>query len=181
MEATKKISNTCRRTQSVIVRSFVDLLQKHNFKDISVRDILKEANVSRTTFYRYYEDKYLLLEALLNYYLADVADLVKALTQGNVKLLFSAIAALTDNKKVFCALSNTDNEADLRKEILGVCKNVLVTGARHNENHLLVCATLVYTCVAYISSEEFSLSELTAQRGDRTLNVFLQSFSSLSA
>lgn len=181
MEVTKKVSNTYKRTQSIIVHSFVELLQKNEFRNISVQDILNKASVSRTTFYRYYEDKYLLLKDLLSYYVTIVTSLVKALSSGNTKMLFTTIKSLTDNKSLFYALNNAENEIDLRKEILDICKSVLVKGVHQNENHLLICSTLVYTCISYISSVEFSVTDITSYRNDHALNVFLQSFSSLSA
>lgn len=43
---------------------FFDMMvnQKKNFGDIRVREICKEANIHRSTFYRHFEDKYQLLE-----------------------------------------------------------------------------------------------------------------------
>lgn len=176
-----KVSNTYKRTQSIIIRSFVDLLQKNDFKDISVCDILSRASVSRTTFYRYYEDKYLLLKDLLGYYLSFVTDPVKTLSARNIKSVLAAVRTLAENRSLFYALSKAENEIDLRKEILNVCKEVLPKGIHANENYLFICSTLVYTCISYISSVEFSAADTNSQCDDRALNVFLQSFSSLSA
>lgn len=181
MEVKKIISNTQKRTQSIIIHSFVDLLQNNDFKEISVCDILNKASVSRTTFYRYYEDKYLLLKDLLGYYLSLVTELVQALSTGNLKQLFSTIRTLNEKKSIFFALSKAENEIDLRQEILTVCKNVLPKGLHSNENYLIICSTLVYTCISYVSSVEFSIAEVTPYCDDHALNVFLQSFSSLSA
>ena len=41
--------------------AFAELMQGHSFDDISIDMILKEADVSRSTFYRHFRDKYDLL------------------------------------------------------------------------------------------------------------------------
>lgn len=46
------------RTRKAIVEAFNDLVAIKDFKDISIDDILKKAQISRATFYRYFKDKY---------------------------------------------------------------------------------------------------------------------------
>ena len=43
--------------QSRIVSAFVELLQNHNYSELTITDIAKKANVSRMTFYRNFTDK----------------------------------------------------------------------------------------------------------------------------
>lgn len=47
-----------RRTQKAIVDAFNRLIARKRFDDITVRDIIAEADVSKATFYRYFHDKY---------------------------------------------------------------------------------------------------------------------------
>ena len=62
------------RTLSTIVGAFNRLIMEHDFQKISVDMILKEAAVSRSTFYRYFKDKYEVMNAnyknLLDYYVS---------------------------------------------------------------------------------------------------------------
>lgn len=53
---------TTERTRRQIIRSFVNVLQTKRFSAITIRDICDDALIHRTTFYRYYEDKYSLLK-----------------------------------------------------------------------------------------------------------------------
>ncbi len=46
------------RTKKIILSAFNDLIDRNDFSKISVRDICKEAEVSTTTFYRHFTDKY---------------------------------------------------------------------------------------------------------------------------
>ncbi len=49
-------------TQDLLFDAAVDLLARRSFDDICVTDICGRANVHRSTFYKYYADKYELLE-----------------------------------------------------------------------------------------------------------------------
>ncbi|GAB6927895.1 hypothetical protein JCM10914A_18780 [Paenibacillus sp. JCM 10914] len=54
------------RTRQLILDAFIFLLNKRDFKDITVSDIAKKATVNRATFYKHFTDKYALLETLLS-------------------------------------------------------------------------------------------------------------------
>ena len=60
------------RTHNAIVNAFLVLIKEHDFNKISVDMIMKKATVSRSTFYRYFKDKYDVMNAtyknLLDYY-----------------------------------------------------------------------------------------------------------------
>ena len=46
------------RTRKLILNAFNELIEKTDFQTLTVEAICKEAEVSRTTFYRYFKDKY---------------------------------------------------------------------------------------------------------------------------
>ncbi|KKB33087.1 transcriptional regulator, TetR family [Bacillus thermotolerans] len=46
------------RTRKLIMDSFIDLSEKKEFKDITVKDITTEAMINRATFYYHVQDKY---------------------------------------------------------------------------------------------------------------------------
>lgn len=46
------------RTKATILDSFNNLIKKKSFDSITIEMIVKEAGISRTTFYRYFKDKY---------------------------------------------------------------------------------------------------------------------------
>lgn len=53
-----------RRTQKLIRDALISLLEEHSLDSITVGDITERAMVSRTVFYRYYHDKYELIERM---------------------------------------------------------------------------------------------------------------------
>lgn len=52
-------------TRQAIMDSFLRLLLKKPFRKVTVRDIVEECGVNRTTFYYYYQDIYAIVEDLL--------------------------------------------------------------------------------------------------------------------
>lgn len=61
------------RTTNAILSGFNRLIEEFDFHKISVEMIMKEAQVSRSTFYRYFKDKYDVMNAnyknILDYYI----------------------------------------------------------------------------------------------------------------
>lgn len=52
------------RVEKMIRDSFLDLLKTKSFYNISVKEILEKDHISRTSFYKYYQDKYDLLDKI---------------------------------------------------------------------------------------------------------------------
>ncbi|WP_315070114.1 TetR/AcrR family transcriptional regulator [uncultured Clostridium sp.] len=53
------------RTRQLIREAFSTLLQKKGFDAITIKDIAQKASINRATFYAHYEDKYALLEEII--------------------------------------------------------------------------------------------------------------------
>jgi AcrR family transcriptional regulator len=62
------------KTRAAIQSRFLDLLLHKNFNEITVKDIASAANVGRGTFYLHYEDKYDLLEKVIEEGLDETID-----------------------------------------------------------------------------------------------------------
>ena len=58
----EKLDPRVRRTRSLILQSFNDLLAEKSFDSISVQDVTDKAQINRATFYAHFEDKYALLD-----------------------------------------------------------------------------------------------------------------------
>lgn len=65
----KKMDLRVIKTMKNIRESFISLLEHKNFNDITVQNILDTALINRTTFYKYYKDKYDLAEQLATEFL----------------------------------------------------------------------------------------------------------------
>lgn len=63
-----------KKTREAIFRAFTGLLSKKNYHQITVQDILDEADVGRTTFYAHFETKEYLLRDLCADLFGHVTD-----------------------------------------------------------------------------------------------------------
>lgn len=61
-EMEEKLDPRVKRTRSLILRAFEDLLAEKNFEAISVQDVTEKAEINRATFYSHFPDKYALLD-----------------------------------------------------------------------------------------------------------------------
>ena len=52
-------------TKKAIMDSFVKMLSQKSFDKITIKDIIEDCGLNRSTFYYYYEDIYALLEDVL--------------------------------------------------------------------------------------------------------------------
>ena len=59
------MSNVIDRTRTHIVTSFYELLKQKSFKSITIQNICDACKIHRSTFYRYYSDKYELMHDVL--------------------------------------------------------------------------------------------------------------------
>ncbi len=65
-QAMETLDRRARYTRSAIHDAFFALLEQKGFSKMTVADICREADISRGTFYLHYEDKYALLDAMID-------------------------------------------------------------------------------------------------------------------
>jgi AcrR family transcriptional regulator len=92
---THKEQRMVRRTKFAIVEAFNTLIERKPFEDISVVDIAREADVSKATFYRYFKDKY----DVMNYNYKHMLDeAIDAPTITNYRDLYARLFSLGETK-----------------------------------------------------------------------------------
>jgi AcrR family transcriptional regulator len=67
-ELEEKLDPRVKRTRSLILQAFEELLAEKGFEAISVQDVTEKAEINRATFYKHFVDKY----ALLDYAIKDL-------------------------------------------------------------------------------------------------------------
>lgn len=93
-----------KRTINSIENAFIHLLKSYNLEDITIQQIADEADINRATFYKYYQDKY---------------DLLNRLEDQEIQRLKSKI----DYEKL--RQPNIKGEDDLRQLLQGVPESVI--------------------------------------------------------
>ncbi|GEM_PF-5947018 len=75
--------------RKIITGSFNKILQKYSMDDITVNMIIEEAEISKPTFYRYYKDKYDLLNSMYDVTMEPLkeADVTSSWDDAMIRIL----------------------------------------------------------------------------------------------
>lgn len=93
MDNTEKIDRRIRRTKKVLTEALIDILYHKNIENVTVSELAKKADITRTTFYQYYRDPVEMLEVLQHEIAEDLQRIVEKTEGGDARgfflLLFS--------------------------------------------------------------------------------------------
>ncbi|MVX65568.1 TetR family transcriptional regulator [Clostridium chromiireducens] len=97
------------KTQANIKNTFIELLSKKTFTEITIQNILDQALINRSTFYKHYSDKYELAEQLIDEIMKKATVFITE-RFSNMKgdelfsIIYKAYEYVYDNKKTILAL-----------------------------------------------------------------------------
>ena len=77
MENTCKVDKRIRRTKKILTEALIEILKEKNVMDVTVSELAKKADVTRTTFYQYYRDPVDMLEQLQDEIAEDIQKIVE--------------------------------------------------------------------------------------------------------
>jgi AcrR family transcriptional regulator len=103
----EKLDPRVKRTRSLILQAFGELLGQKNFEAISVQDVTDKAQINRATFYKHFVDKYALLDyAISQMFLREIEKRTLDAchyTPENLKNLIMAVCEFLSNMHSECA------------------------------------------------------------------------------
>ncbi|WP_028551638.1 TetR/AcrR family transcriptional regulator [Paenibacillus sp. UNC451MF] len=67
-----KVDRRILKSQEAIKKAIIELMSEKNFDDITIQDISDRANVNRGTIYLHYQDKYDLLDKLIEEHINEM-------------------------------------------------------------------------------------------------------------
>jgi len=110
----EKLDPRVKRTRSLILQSFSDILAEKGFDAITVQDVTDKAQVNRATFYAHFQDKY----ALLDYWVQQefMQEIEKRIlnachyTPDNLRLLIVTVCEFLAALRTGCAQSQRQFE-----------------------------------------------------------------------
>ncbi|MBR1704807.1 MAG: TetR/AcrR family transcriptional regulator [Clostridia bacterium] len=113
-----------RKTKQAIVTAFLELLEeKKDIDKISITDITKRADISRSTFYFHYNGTYELVDEICDSFTKQIyAIVLKAHTDmpgenGYLYMYNEILGYLYENKTTTKLLLMSPKEADMTKKI----------------------------------------------------------------
>lgn len=154
------------RTRALIEKAYYELLFKKNDKKITVNDVIKEANISRGTFYAHYKDLHALADDVENTIINSLKDLFSNTTieevinnpKEQVKKITSIILDHKDKLKLIA--NNTETPQTIQKIknlfIKALCQHSL-TGKNQDEVAIIsacISGLVFEPCLYWILNEE---------------------------
>ncbi|RPJ27032.1 MAG: TetR family transcriptional regulator [Chloroflexi bacterium] len=118
---TEKPDPRYRRTRSLILHSFNELLAEKGFDGISVQDVTGKAQINRATFYAHFEDKYALLDYWVQqqFKLEIEARMLDAChyTPENLRTLILTVCQFLSKVRTGCVQSQGQFEPLIEKQV----------------------------------------------------------------
>lgn len=112
------------KSYTAIQEALYTLISQNSFKQITINDICLEANVSRSTFYKHFPDKYAILEQE-NKSICDTIDLSlkEFFTMANLETSLTQLINTLEHSKFILLIDIEDSSVNLRKDLKEVFKN----------------------------------------------------------
>ncbi|WP_046181199.1 TetR/AcrR family transcriptional regulator [Domibacillus tundrae] len=76
-----KVDRRIIKSQEAIKKAVIELMSNKNFDDITIQDIADRANVNRGTIYLHYQDKYDLLDKLIEEHINELREICERETE----------------------------------------------------------------------------------------------------
>ena len=124
-------------TKKAIMDSFVKMLSQKSFDKITIKDIIEDCGLNRSTFYYYYEDIYALLEDVLHTELERITGKQVAYSSWQAGFLESAKFVL-ENKRAVYHIYNSIGREPLEKYLYQMTWDLMVGFVRQEAKGLEV-------------------------------------------
>ncbi|MCL1696571.1 MULTISPECIES: TetR/AcrR family transcriptional regulator [unclassified Lysinibacillus] len=130
------MSNLTRfRTQILIKEAFIELLKERPFSSITINHICDKAMIHRSTFYRYYDDKFELFHDATN---SIAIDLFKQMQGYDLeRTLFEEVIDYIDaNRALFLNITIKNNNHELYDKLIQLGAEILLENSKKNNDLL---------------------------------------------
>lgn len=128
-------TSTQKRMIRHINQTVFELLYHYHFDEITVQKICESAEINRSTFYRYFQDKYDLLYSLPQYmteqFIGDTNDAELINSSESFKAF---IYYIEKHKKVFKHLLVSSRQSDVFRSLTNASREMILYGAKNNNS-----------------------------------------------
>lgn len=105
-----------KRVKESLMSSLIDLVQKKNIEEITVIDIIHHCDVSRASFYRYFKDKYELMNWVFQQQLEGILSKYPNLSDWK-EVTYYTLLFIYDNRKYFENIVRYKNQNSFIKHV----------------------------------------------------------------
>ncbi|MDD4334148.1 MAG: TetR-like C-terminal domain-containing protein [Desulfotomaculaceae bacterium] len=119
----KKVDRRIKYTKMVLRESFINLLEKKDISQISIKEICEDADINRSTFYAHYNDQYDLIEKIQNQLFENIEMHLSAFTQNDlpivpVDMVEQIFECIQENARLCKLLLSERGDLNFQKRVL---------------------------------------------------------------
>lgn len=194
----EKTDRRVRRTRAQMRAGLARLMQKKSIKEITVKELVEEADINRSTFYLHYTDIYAMLEAIEDELDDEIQTAIREYPldpihqDSSYPFIARMFSILEENKDICAALlsPNGDMKFVNRIEVLltdTVLKKLSEQFPKHIRDIRYVYAYCIHGCMGIVRtwlSDDTGgtpehMADLTAQLIVNTAHTYLERMSGL--
>ena len=103
----EKVDRRVRKTKAQLRAGLARLMQKKSIKEITVKELVDEVDINRSTSYLHYSDIYQMLESIENELMDEIAQVIEEhpldlIQNGSSYPMIEHIFTILDNNKDIC-------------------------------------------------------------------------------
>lgn len=187
-----KTDRRVRKTRAQLRAGLARLMQKKSIKEITVKELVEEVDINRSTFYLHYTDIYQMLECMEQELMEEISETMRVYPpdpmskDGSYTFIAQIFTILEENKDICCALLGPNGdmafvnriEKIIAKTVLDRLGNIFPKQIRDVEYVYIFCLT---GCVGMIkewlgsqhNDSPQHMAELTYQFIANTAHLYL--------
>jgi len=145
-----KVDRRVKYTKMVLKESFINLLEKKDISQITIKEICENADINRSTFYAHYNDQYDLLRKIENELLDNIKTNLKEIDEKGenvdpVSLAERIFEYIEENAKVCRLLLSERGGLNFQKQVMVIVYNPIINELTRNNKISKEDAEYVYS------------------------------------
>ena len=147
-------------TKMVLKESFINLLDKKDISQITIKEICEDADINRATFYAHYSDQYDLMQKIENELFENVSSYLSDFTQNDTdfhltEMITKILEYIKENSKLCKLLLSERGDLNFQKRIMMLVydKNIKIpagSGELSEQDAEYIYSFIITGCVGLI-------------------------------
>lgn len=165
------------KTKASLGRGLLNMMKNKSFEDIKISEICKESQVNRSTFYDHFNDKYELLESLMEDMRKDLTQKISispkyySIKTYYIELMKILLKHIENNKEIYSSVAKINNNSIAKDMMIDeiITAATRETDSNYINNSSIPTRTIILyyasgiiniTIEALNKSKEFDIDEL---------------------
>ncbi len=169
----KIFSGPAKKTRQCIMDSLVILMEDNEFSKIATVDIISKSDVSKSTFYKYFLDKYDLVEQMLDEFHTQLSQLFhQAHETGSTRMFYHSFSQYLNRnyERIRCIFKTKDENIDLKIKFQHLIKQDYLTFGGNRELDAEYFALTSQWSMDYLLTQNRFITDDDIQEIDHKIN-----------